>query len=266
MQSKAPVAGRARAARVSHLRNFTGPDAEVRAYRFAHWLVAGPVAHLRERGAAGVADPLVQRSRQFCRDYGITVERAHSTKSNESGGFLIPTEFIADFIDLRERYGVFRRNAKVVRMAREEQQSLRRQGGLKAYPIGAGAPAVESRAQWDGIGLYARKWVVLAKYEAELSEDAMTDFGDEMAGEMAHAFALSEDECGFIGDGSPEYHGIMGVIPRLLTLDDTVANVAGLVEAAGDTWAEIVRADLVNLIARLPEYADDMDAKFYCSR
>jgi HK97 family phage major capsid protein len=36
---------------------------------------------------------------------------------NEAGGFLVPEEFGNDLIDLREIYGVFRRNAKMVPMA-----------------------------------------------------------------------------------------------------------------------------------------------------
>jgi HK97 family phage major capsid protein len=178
----------------------------------------------------------------------------------------VPHEFLADFIDLRERYGVFRRNARVVPMKSDSQSSLRRRGGLKAYPVGSGQAMTESQASWDGIGLYARKWAVLTKYEAELSEDSLTNFGDEMAGEMAYAFSQSEDECGFIGDGSSTYHGIAGVVPRLVELDETVANVAGLVEATGATWDSIVRADMLAVVERLPEYADTPDTKWYCSR
>lgn len=193
--------------------------------------------------------------------------RAHSESSNEAGGFLVPAEFLADFIDLRERFGVFRRNARVVRMTRDQQDSLRRKGGLKAYPLGVAdrAPA-ESEARWDGIHLEARRWGVLTRAEAELSEDAATNFGDELAGEMAYAFARSEDECGFLGDGTSEYHGTAGVIIRLRELDQNLANVAGLVEAAGATWDEVTLADMRSVVGRLPEYADSADTRWYCSR
>jgi HK97 family phage major capsid protein len=262
MLERANVAELARAARVASVRNFTGPGAEVRAYRFAQWFMAGPLARLHE----GAASPLVERAERFCREQGVALERAHTASVNESGGFLVPAEFTSDFIDLRERYGVFRRNARVVRMGREDLHSLRRRGGLKAYPLGAGESFTESEARWDGIELHARKWGVLARYEAELSEDSITNFGDELAGEMAVAFALSEDECGFIGDGTSRYHGVAGVATRLRELDPDVANIAGLVEASGDTWDEISRADLLSVVERLPEYADTPDTRWYCSR
>jgi len=254
----------ARSARVVGVRNFTGAGAEVRAYRFAKWFVAGPLARMHGDKAVPMAE--VTRALQFCREQGVPLERAHGVGTNEGGSFLVPDEFVADFIDLRERFGVFRRNARVVKMRSAGQNSLRRRGGLKAYPIGVDRQMTESQARWDGIHLQAQKWGVLTRYEAELSEDSMTNFGDELAGEMAYAFAQSEDECGFIGDGTSQYHGIAGVVLRLVELDETVANVAGLVEATGATWDSITRADMLQLVERLPEYADTTETKWYCSR
>jgi len=251
----------ARSSRVTAVRNFSGPRAEGRAYRFAQWFLAGPL------GASLPGEsPLVERSRRFCREHGLGVERAHTGRKNELGGFLVPSEFVADFIDLRERYGVFRRNARVVRMTREQQESLRRKGGLKAYPLGVERSAPESEARWDGIRLEAKRWGVLTRAEAELSEDSATNFGDELAGEMAYAFALAEDEAGFLGDGTSDFHGIAGVMTRLRELDQNVANVAGLVEATGATWHSITRDDMRAVVGRLPEYADTPDTRWYCSR
>lgn len=261
MTVKVSVAELARSSRVTAVRNFSGPGAEERAYRFAQWFMAGPLGRLHGGSSAAVA-----RAKQFCVERGLVVERAHSARENEAGGFLVPAEFVADFIDLRERHGVFRRNVRVVKMTREQQDSLRRKGGLKAYPLGVERGAPESQARWDGIHLEARRWGVLTRAEAELSEDAATNFGDELAGEMALAFARSEDECGFLGDGTSEFHGIAGVINRLRELDDTPANVAGLVEATGSTWESVTLSDMRAVVGRLPEYADTPDARWYCSR
>ncbi len=262
--TKTNVALMARNGRITGLRHFTGPGAEVRAYRFGQWFIAGPLARLL---GDAVASPRVSGAQWFCRTYGVALVRAQSARTNEGGGFLVPQEFVADFIDLRERFGVFRRNARVVRMKSATQISLRRKGGLKAYPIGAAdRQMTESQARWDGIHLEAQRWGVLTKYEAELSEDSITNFGDELAGEMAYAFAQSEDECGFIGDATSRYHGIAGVIPRLVELDANVGNVAGLVEATGATWDSITREDMRAVVGRLPEYADTQDTKWYCSR
>lgn len=260
MLERSSIEELARSSRVTAVRNFTGPGAEERAYRFAQWFMAGPLAAIRHGSA------LVDKAQRFCVERGLALEQAHSSRANESGGFLVPAEFIADFIDLRERYGVFRRNARVVRMTREQQDSLRRKGGLKAYPLGVERSAPLSEARWDGIHLEARRWGVLTRYEAELSEDAATNFGDELAGEMAYAFSLSEDESGFLGDGTSDYHGIAGVVTRLRELDPDASKVAGLVEAAGATWDSITSDDMRAVVGRLPEYADTRDTKWYCSR
>jgi len=85
------------------------------------------------------------------------------------------------------------------------------------------------------------------------------------------AFALKEDQCGFIGDGSPAYGNITGVIPRLLAVDATISNIAGLAVASGNGYANsyisIVLSDFNRLVSLLPDYADvPGQTKFYCSK
>src|SRR5690349_3163075 len=102
--------------------------------------------------------------------------------------------------------------------------------------------------------------MVLTKYSNELNEDAVLNIGDDLAGEIAYAFALKEDQCGFIGDGGSAYGGITGVAPALKNVDGTVANVAGLTVATGtgygSSYGSIVIGDFNKVVANLPEYAD----------
>ena len=74
---------------------------------------------------------------------------------------------------------------------------------------------------------------MLTKYSNELNEDAVLNIGDDLAGEIAYAFALKEDQCGFLGDGTSTYGGIVGVTTALRNVDATIANIAGLVVASG---------------------------------
>jgi hypothetical protein len=57
------------------------------------------------------------------------------------------------------------------------------------------------------------------------------NMGDDLAGEIAYAFALKEDQCGFIGDGTSTYGGMQGVCTKIKGLSGTIANIAGLVVA-----------------------------------
>jgi HK97 family phage major capsid protein len=252
----------ARAARVTGVRNFTGEDAELRAYRFGMWALAGPVARYLGDAPAGV----VKRAQEFCIAQGIPLERAHSKKDNTSGGVLVPVEFSADILDLRERYGVFRRNAYVIGMMSDRKQVLRRAGEMEAYPVGDGQTIPESQMNWDAIGLNAHKIATLAKFESEVSEDSITSFGDELAGEIARAMAKFEDRAGFTGDGTEAFHGITGVVTKLRELDVTVANIAGLAEASGNLWSEITLEDMRKVISLVPDSADEQNTKWYCSR
>ncbi len=215
-----------------------------------------------------------EKARQWCKDHGV---RAHSESDNESGGFLVETEHENTIIDLREEFGDFRRFAKVVPMKSDKLDRPRRTGGLTAYPIGARGASrrlTESKKGWDKVNLEAKKIGVLAKYEDELSEDSVISIADDLTGEAAYAFTVYEDECGFTGDGTGDFHGITGIIPKLTNLllstgaAATVAQTAGLVVATGtgaDKWAEIAKADILKLMGRLPKYAYKRGATWHCS-
>lgn len=247
---------------LGRLKSFKGERAAEKDYRFGMFLLAGPMSR-------AASDGLRTKAQTYCREQGIVIARAHSESDNESGGFLVPTEFEAVMIDLREQFGIFRKFANVVPMNTDSKQRPRRKGGLTAYPIGAKGSSrrlTESKKAWDLVELFARKWGVLAKYEEELSEDAVISMADDMAYEIAYAFTVIEDECGFLGDGSSDYHGITGVINKLKGLSNTVGNIAGLVVGSGNTWDELTRQDFLKVIGRLPQYADTPNARWFCSK
>jgi HK97 family phage major capsid protein len=234
------------------LKSFKGPDAHKSAYRCGQFLRA-----VLTRDESAIV---------YCRDNGIRLERMHSGTANETGGFLVPDEFENVMIDLRIQYGVFRPNANVVPMAGDTKSRPRRTGGLTAYPIGAGVAITESTKGWDLVTLTAKKWGALAKYENEFSEDSVINVADDLASEMAYAFVEKEDQCGFNGTGDGTYHGIVGVIPKLLGVDGTIGNIKGLKVAAGNAYSEITLNDLLGVVAILPQFARRSgQVKWYCS-
>jgi HK97 family phage major capsid protein/HK97 family phage prohead protease len=206
-----------------------------------------------------------ESARRYCEDKGLI--RAHSGEVNSAGGALVPTEFENAIIDLRLEYGVFRANANVVPMSSDVKIRPRRNQGLSAYFVGSGDAITESQKTWDNVSLVAKKVGVLAKYENELAEDAIISIADDLVNEIAYAFAQKEDECGFNGDGTSTFGGIVGIREKLKGLSGTVANIAGLQVASGNEYSEIVLADLQGLIGRLPQFARRAGGnKFYCSQ
>lgn len=257
--------------RYSSLKHFAGKDADERAYRFGMFCLG---VYGKRQGIdfclkQGI--PLISAS-----DSGAEINaKTQRENVNVSSGFLVPDEFQNDLIDLREKFGVFRQNAKVVPMASDTRSDPRRVNGVTAYFVGESTAANLSDKQWDRVRLTAKKLMVLTKYSNELNEDAVLNIGDDLAGEIAYAFALKEDQCGFLGDGTSTYGGITGVANKLLAVDPTgssnPANVMGLIVSSGTGFGTnyngIALGDFNRLVATLPEYADvPGQAKFYCSK
>lgn len=245
------------------------PDPE-KAYKFGMWMLAVLTK------AAGPT--------KFCQDFGIPLTwHEDSTKSNgageykvgleninANGGFLVPEQFDNDIIDLREKFGVFEPNAKKSTMSSDTKRVPRRTGGLTAYYVGEDQTITDSTKGWDSVMLVAKKLACLAKYSSELNEDAIIDIGNDLAQEIAYAFAAAQDDAGFNGDGTSTYGGILGLAQKFLGLSNTIANIAGLVVATGSGYAtsygSVVLSDLNAVKAKLPKYARDNDAAWYCNQ
>lgn len=201
-------------------------------------------------------------SQEWCRKNGVGSRAALSGGVNTSGGALVPDELERAIIDLREQYGLFRRVCRVTPMGSDTRNIPRRTGGLSAYFVGEGASGTESDAGWDNVSLVAKKLMVLTRMSSEVAEDAIIDLADQMAQEIAYAFAIKEDTVGFTGDGTSTSGGITGVLVKALQSSYTKAKVAA---ASGhDTLAEIDADDLLNLMAAIPQYAKPGSA-WYCS-
>lgn len=237
--------------RYAAIKNFKGENSEERAYRFGLWFTACATGEksLQEKAT----------------DMGLVIEKAaHNEGSNAAGGFLVPAEFGGDMVDLREEYGVFRKNTKIVPMASDTRTDPRRVGGVTAYFMQESGAGTEALKGWDQVSLTAKKLMALVKYTSELAEDAFINIGDDLIGEINYAFALKEDQCGFMGDGTSTYGGIEGIVPKLLRVF-TASGGTGLVVASGNAYSEIVLADLMKVAGALPQYAE-REAKWYCSK
>jgi HK97 family phage major capsid protein len=230
--------------------NFKGADAERKAFRWGCFALA----------AMGKS----QKAMNWCEANGVSIKSGGSVEgTNTLGGVLVPDELDNDIIDLRVEYGVFRRNARNRSMKSDHRNIPRRAGGLSAYFVGESEAGTSSQKLWNSVGLTAKKIMVLSLMSSELSEDAVIEVGDDLAGEVAYAFSTKEDQCGFVGDGTSTYGGIDGIVPKLITING-VDDGGGIVVATGNAWSEITIGDLRRTIGRTPSYARK-NAKWYCS-
>lgn len=193
-------------------------------------------------------------------------EKAMGEDVGSTGGILVPTEFIPNLIMLIEKYGVFRRNVLPYPMSSDSAIAPKLSSGLTVYCPGAGVAPTKSDIAFKPVGMNAKKWMTLTALDSELTEDAAIAIGEIMGYLIGHAFAKKEDEVGFLGDGKSTYFGHVGIAGALRAVDATIGNIKSLVVGAGNVYSELTLANFEDVIGTLPDFADDGDAKWYCSR
>ena len=224
--------------KTSNIRNF---DSDENAYRFGRFLAAG-------RGHA--------KSMVWCQNNGIQL-KGHTENVNSQGGYLVPDEFSSTLINLREQYGVARKNAHIEPMASDTKRIPRRSGGLTAYWTGEASAITESTATFDQVNLVAKKLAVITSVSNELNEDSLVNLGDFVAGEIAYQFAKKEDEACFSGDGSSTYGGIIG-------LENNIGSAGKVTSTTDDDTAEeLILSDVFAAMKLLPDFGDGPNTKFY---
>jgi len=197
-----------------------------------------------------------EASADWCDDYGMgRIQAAQQEGDNSLGGFFVPVEMATRIIDLRYQYGVARRFADVEPMASETKTVPRRKSGVTAYAVGEAEAVTESDMDFTQVMLVARAWAALVKMSRELDEDAVINFADRVAGEMAWAFAKKEDESLFIGDGTSTYHGVVGIVPKA----NDGSHAGAIYDAAsGNTaYSTLDIGDFEGMIGQLPSWAED---------
>lgn len=226
------------------LRSFRGEGAEERAYASGQWLLATLGGDTR--------------AAQWCAENGIET-RALQTTTNSLGGYSVPDQFETAIIDLREERGVARRSLRVRAMASDTLIIPRRASGVTAYFVAENAEITASDKGWDAVQLMARKLAVLCKYSSEINEDSILSIADDLASEIAYAFADKEDECLFNGDGTSTYGGIVG-------LKSGTAAGSKVTALTGNTaFGTLDLEDFETMVGRLPQYAV-AGAAWYISR
>jgi HK97 family phage major capsid protein len=240
--------------------------AEEAAYRSGMWLAA-----------AIHSKPWAQK---WCKENGIPMlardndgrvvdlEGFNLRAANENvlsaGGALVPVEMEASIIMLRDTYGVMRQLARSRPMNGDQLKIPRRKSGLTAYFFqdDDGVGLTESQKGWDNVTLSTKKLGALAKVSRDLVEDAVISVVDDLAQEMAYAFAVKEDQCYFIGDGTSTYGGIQGINPKF---EATAYISRNSLTSGHNTFAGVDNTDLTTTMGQLAQYADTPEAVFVCS-
>jgi HK97 family phage major capsid protein len=221
----------ATAKRHGRVKHFTGPDAEANAYASGRFLMAVINDH----------DP----SKMWLKDHGI--QMAHSSDDNSKGGYLVPEVLENAMIDLKEEFGMFRRYSMNWPMSSDVSLVPRRVSGFTTYFVGQNDTITASTTSLDQIRLEAKKLAAITQFSSELNEDAIISVADFYAREFAYALAVKEDSCGFLGDGTLAYGGIVGLANAL---NDGSIKIATSITTA----ATLTITHFEAVVAALPEF------------
>jgi len=201
-------------------------------------------------------------ARRWCDDHGVET-RAQAGGINSLGGVLTNPELSTEIIRLVEEFGAYQANARVVTMNSDTLLIARRTGGLSARAIGENAAPLTSDVTFDNVQLVAKLWGVDNRVPVSLVEDSVIDLVDAMAVEVAQAFAETYDRVGFVGTGAGTDHGITGVATAIN--DGTHSASVVTADTGNNTFATLDLLDYTNVVAKLPLYARNRNAKWYIS-
>jgi HK97 family phage major capsid protein len=180
------------------------------------------------------------------------------------GGALVPVEMEAAVINLRDVYGAARKLCRIRGMGSDTLKVPRRKSGLTAYFFqdDDGVGITESSKNWDNVSLSTKKLGVLNKLSRDLTEDSVISVVDDAANEMAYAFAVKEDQCLLIGDGTSTYGGMQGINTKF----ESTAYISRTALTTGhDTMAEVDNIDVTTVMGNVASYADTQLSAFVCS-
>jgi len=182
-----------------------------------------------------------------------------------SGGVLVPTEMATWIIAKLAQFGTFRRNVTTFPMGSSSMLVPKIETDLTIYSPGEGVEITDSDMSFRQLSLVPRKFACICALSNELVEDSIVAVGEIVGQSIARSIAKKEDEIGFCGDGTSAYFAMQGITGALRAVSPTIANIQGLKVASGNLWSEIVLSDFEDIIAVLPDYADD-GARWYCNR
>lgn len=233
-------------------------DHEV-AYRAGMWAMAA--IHGNPRAIRWCQDAGVQLLQGSREQLGFN-ERTMTEGVFTSAGWLVPVEMEAAIIANREQYGVARRICNVIPMSSASTSFPRITSDVTAYFVGEGVSGTTSDPGGDQVTLTLKDLMAWTNIGKSTSQDTVIALAEMVAREQARAFAVKEDACLVIGDGTSTYGGMQGV----KTLLDNASYSAGKFAAASghDTFPEFDVSDVTGVLGLLPVYAR-AGARWLCS-
>jgi HK97 family phage major capsid protein len=214
------------------------------------------------KAKAGDAD-----AKRWCQDHGVEARAMGSTSAN-SGSSAVPDVLSSTVIRLVDQYSAFAQNATSVTMPSDVLLFPRRTGGTTAYWVDENVAITASDPTMNQVTLTAKKVTGAVVVASELLQDSIVSIADFVAAELGLSLANAVEAAAWSGNPSnaPGVAGLVtshagGLIKQTSSAYDYAAS---LVTAAGDTPDEVTKANLLAMMAAVPQHSRQ-GAKWFCS-
>lgn len=242
----------ARAKKFGALKSFEGPDAYEEAYLYGMWVY----------GTLGV-----KSAQDFCANKGIDIMGVKTTQiegTSTLGGHLTPDILHNILIHNVEKHGIMRSLCQIFPMTSDVHLIPKVNQDVSAEWITEASSITEQNKTFTRVTLTAGKIATLSRISSELNEDSIIPMMDMLVKNIANKIAKLEDRTILLGTSGAEFNNVTGIVTLLDT--DSGSGGESTFTASTEVWASITLADIHSLMAILPEYADNSNTVFICSK
>ena len=204
-------------------------------------------------------------AKRWCQDHGVE-SRAQGSTGATTGSAFVPDILEATVLRLVSEYSAFTSNAMNVSMASDYVLFPKRTAGATAYWISENTAITASDPTSTQVALTAKKVSGAVTIASELLRDSIVSISDWLAAELALTLSTGIESVAFNGNPSnaPAVAGIASGYTGGLYAASGVTYAASLVTAAGDTPDEVTKANLLKVMATLPQHSQ-AGAKWFVS-
>jgi HK97 family phage major capsid protein len=204
-------------------------------------------------------------AKRWCQDHGIEA-RAQGSTGATTGSSFVPDILSSVVVRLVDQYSAFAQNATNVVMPSDVLLFPRRTAGTTGYWVSENASITASDPTSNQVTLTAKKVTGAVVIASELLQDSIVSIADWIAAELALTISNSVEEAAWSGNPSnaPAVAGLVTTYTGGLLAASAATYAASLVTAAGDTPDEVTKANLLAMMAKVPQHSR-AGAKWFCS-
>jgi HK97 family phage major capsid protein len=204
-------------------------------------------------------------AKRWCQDHGIEA-RAQGSTGATTGSAFVPDILSSVVVRLVDQYSAFAQNATNVVMPSDVLLFPRRTAGATAYWIDENSAITASDPTSNQITLTAKKVTGAVTIASELLQDSIVSIADWIAAELSLTLSNAVEAAAWSGNPSnaPAVAGLVTSHTGGLLASSAATYAASLVTAAGDTPEEVTKANLLAMMAAVPQHSR-AGAKWFCS-